>query len=106
MKIKLNQEIKNIDGVTPLYNIENDPTSGIMFAKNVCINAILTPTQGDDEKIKFEKWEIFKKLRDCDDIVDLTIDQWGKIKSSIGKYYPQLILGQMFEILEGKNENI
>jgi hypothetical protein len=42
--------------------------------RDVCVNSLLTPMDGDDEIKKYEKWEIFKKLRDLkskDDTIEL-----------------------------------
>lgn len=91
MKIKINENLKGIDG----QNIAPP-----MTLKNVCITSILTPTEGDDEKKKFEKYEIFKKLRDAKEDVTLTAEEIAVVKKGIGKFQPPLILGQCFELLE------
>lgn len=52
MKIKLNAQLVGVNGVKPLINPE---TKSPMTLKDVCINSILTPIQGDKEKQKFEK---------------------------------------------------
>lgn len=91
MKIKINENLKGIDGenIVP-----------VMTLKNVCITSILTPVEGDDEKKKFEKYEIFKKLRDAKEEVTLTAEEITVIKKGIGKLQPPLIMGQCFELLE------
>jgi hypothetical protein len=95
MKIKMNQELIGIDG-KPIVNCDMPP----MKLKEVCINSLLSPTEGDDEKKKFERWEIYKKLRDAQNEVELTIEDLASIKKCIGKFQPPLILGQCFEMLE------
>jgi len=135
MKIKINQTLTGLDGITPLSdkkenfpkNIyekllkvpENEPLTFsfdevtailkhlrgeiVITLRDICVNALLTPTEGDDEKKKFEKWEIFKKLRDLkddEDIVELTAEEISVIKKGIGKVQAPLILGQCFEMLE------
>jgi len=95
MTIKINEELKNIDGKTSIIEKGNPLT-----LKEVCIAAVLTPMEGDDRKKKFEKWEIYKKFRDSIDTVTLSAEDVAIIKDSIGKFYPPLILGQSFEMLE------
>jgi hypothetical protein len=100
MKVKVNELIFGVDGFTV---IPNSDTGESLTLRNVCINSILAPLEGDDEKKRFEKYEIFKKLRDCKDedgIVELTAEQISTLKKSIGKLQPPLILGQCFELLE------
>ena len=95
MKIKINQEIKNIEGKQILRDA-NKP----LTLKDVCVNCILSPTEGDDEKKKWDKYEIYKKLRDAKDEVTLTAEEVTVIKKAIGRFEPPLILGQCFEALE------
>jgi hypothetical protein len=95
MKIKINQKLLDALG----KEIVNNATP--LTLKDVCIGSILTPIDGDDEKKKFEKYLIYKKLRDATDEADLTIEDLAIIKKGIGKFQPPLILGQCFELLEG-----
>lgn len=97
MKIKTNQELFDVDGKTPIKNGDK-----LLTLRDVCSNAVLSPASKDDEKKKFEKWEIFKILRDAGDEAELTAEQITTIKRGIGEIYPPLILGQAFEMLEGK----
>lgn len=102
MKIKLNVELKGIDGVTSLPVPSKERNGKILTLKEVCINSILTPVQGDDEKKKFEKWELFKKIRDCkSNDIELKAEEIVIIKKSIGIIQPPLIMGQAFDLLEG-----
>jgi hypothetical protein len=98
MKVKLGTALKGIDGVEDLKGDKGRPLS----IKDIIVNSVLTPMQDDDEKKKFEKYEIFKKVRDAKADVDLTIEQIALVKKSVGKIQPPLIMGQCFEILEGK----
>jgi hypothetical protein len=95
MKIKINECLKGVDGVSPIVEKEI-----VLTLKEVCIAAVLTPMEGEDQKKKFEKWEIYKKLRDSVETVELSVEEISAIKASIGKFYPPLILGQSFEMLE------
>ena len=97
MKIKINKEIKGVDGINSIINSD---TKKALTLKDVCINAVLMPMQEDDWKKKFEKWEIFKKLRDAKEEVDLSVEQISIIKNAVGKFQPPLIMGQVFEMIE------
>jgi len=104
MKIKINCPILGIDGIKPIPNPDSpggrlDPPLPLTL-KDVCINAVLSPMEGDDEKKKFTKWEIFKKLREAKEEVELTAEEIVIIKKGIGKFNPPLVLGQSFEMLE------
>jgi len=57
--------------------------------------------QEDDQKKKFEKWEIFKKVRAVQEDVFLTSEEIVVIELGMGKIHPPLIFGQAFEMLEG-----
>jgi len=96
MKIKLNQELKGVDGVETL---KGDKGRALTF-KDICINAILTPDQGEDEKKKWDRYEVFKKVREAGEIIDLKVEEVTLIKKSIGKLNPPLVMGQCWEILE------
>jgi hypothetical protein len=95
MKIKINEELKNING-------ESIIQGGLspMTLRDVCITSILSPIQEDDQKKKYEKYEIFKKLRDAKEEVILMTEEIAVIKNAIGKLQPPLIMGQCFELLE------
>ena len=95
MKIAINQPIIGINGKEII-----NPDNSKMTLKDVCVQSILTPAEGDDEKKKFEKWEIYKKLRDAQTGVELKIEEVGLIKKCIGKLQPPLVMGQCFEMLE------
>jgi hypothetical protein len=96
MKIKINQILTGIDGYEPIIE-KGKP----LTLKDIIISAVLTPMQEDDQKRKFEKWDVFKKIRDVQEEVFFTSEEIVLIKSGIGKIHPPLILGQAFEMIEG-----
>lgn len=98
MKVNINQTLKQADGKSPV-EVEKGKA---LTLKDVCINAILTPAQDDDEKKKWEKYEIFKKLRDGVLEVELMAEEIVVIKKGVARVNPPLIMGQAFEMLEGK----
>jgi hypothetical protein len=95
MKIKINMPMLGVN----LIPIKED--GKIITLGEICIATLLAPVQGDDEKVKLEKWDIYKKFRDCKgDTLDLTTEEITLLKRVIGKIQPQLIVGQTFEIIE------
>jgi len=115
MKVKISQKLFMVDGITPI------PFEGLeLTLKSVCINAMLTPVQptyneqgvctkkGDDDKTKYEKWDMFKKLRDSKEetdasiIAELNSEDITFLKKWIGEFQPQLIYGQCYDLLEQK----
>lgn len=97
MKVKVNNQLKDVEG-KPL---QGDKGKSLTM-RDVCINSLLTPVQGDDEKVKWEKYEIFKKLRDAEDEVELKLEELNIVKKAVGKIQSQLLMGQVWEMLEGK----
>jgi hypothetical protein len=97
MKEKENNQLNDVEG-QPLQG-EKGRT---LTMRDVCINSLLTPVQGDDEKAKWEKYEIFKKLRDAKDEVELKLEELNVVKKAVGKIQSQLLMGQVWEMLEGK----
>jgi len=99
MKIKLDQKIMSVDGIKALSNQE---TKCDMTLKDVCINSILQPEKDDTGIQKMEAYELFVKLRNCQTEIELTAEEIAQIKKKIGLIYMPLILGQAFNMLEGK----
>jgi hypothetical protein len=96
MKIRLNQELTNVDGKTFIKDKDQTVT-----LKDICIRALLTPIEKDTMKLKLEKWDIFKKIRDAShDVSELKSEEITIIKEAMGVFEPQLILGQCIEMLE------
>lgn len=97
MKLKINQSLKDIEG-KPLKGEKGV----VLTMREICINSLLTPIQGDDEKAKWEKYEIFKKFRDAKDELELKTEEVVIIKKAVGKIQPPLLMGQVWDMIEGK----
>lgn len=98
MKIRVNQKLLDERGREIILQDKS-----VMMLRDVIINAILMPDKDDDEKKKWEKYEIYKKLRDAtSEEIDFSVEEVALIKKLIGKYQPQLIMGQCWEMLENK----
>lgn len=94
MKINVKTVLSDVDGSTLKEK------GKAVTLKDVCIAAVLTPNQKDDQKTKMEKWDIYKKLRDSEEECDLQVEEIAVIKTSIGEIYPPLIMGQCFDLIE------
>ena len=99
MKVDLRQKILSVDGIKALQNQE---TKCDLTLKNVCINAVLQPEKDDTEKQKYEAYELFVKIRDCQTVIELSAEEIVKLKKKIGLIYVPLILGQAWNYLESK----
>jgi len=102
MKMNINQKLLGVDGVEALKGDKGMP----LLLKDICITALLTPNQQDAEKVKWDKYEVFKKLRDAvkegDEIwVELRSEEITMLKQAVGKTQTPLIMGQIWEMLEG-----
>jgi len=73
-----------------------------MTLGDVCINSLLAPIQGDDEKKKWRKYELFRNVRDAKGEIELKAEEIVLIKECIGKLQSTLVMGQCWDLLEGK----
>lgn len=99
MKVKMDQRILNEED-QPI-KVKDKPD---LTLRDVCVNSLLSTQQEDKEKEKFERYEVFQKIKklDKDGMVDLKSDEIVIIKKAIGLFQPPLLLGQAFDMLEGK----
>lgn len=101
MKVKFNQKVYGVDG-TPLKADKGRD----LTLKDVCISSILGPAgtrpdEDTDEK-KYHRFQIYKKIKDGKDEVDLTANEIVDLKKAIGKHQPSLVMGQCWDYLEQK----
>jgi len=108
MKVNVNQKLLGVDGVEVLKGQDGRP----LILKDVCITALLTPNQQDDEKKKWDKYELYKKLKEGvlekDEIlIELKSEEITVLKQALGKTQTPLVIGQGWEMLEaGKTVSI
>ena len=67
--------------------------------KLAVVNAILAPVQNESGTDKVRKYELAKKIYTSDE-VDLNEDDIKTIKDAVGKNYPPLIVGQVYDLLK------
>ena len=124
--IQLNQDLKDLDG-EPMnasrdccvqksngdlttdkvgnYVILRVPTpDDKLDLRKVCINALITDRK--DEHItadeKYAKYKLFRKFHEAKDNIELESGDIESVKKYIGQYWPTLIMGQAYDMLEGK----
>jgi len=97
MKIDLKKKLIGVDGIKALPNPDNGKD---LTLRDVCINAILQPRKDATGKQKAEAYELFLKIRDAGNEIDLSVEQVAQIKKSIGEIYAPLISGQAWAILD------
>jgi len=89
MKIKLEITLKGI---------KDEPLQ--LTVKDVIIQSLLSPVQEDKQDEKWHKYEVYKKVKEALDEVELKTEDVTLIKKMIGRFQPPLILGQCYEIIE------
>jgi len=118
MKINLKQNILGIDDKPIISTQTNLPRT----LKSVIIGALLFPKgrrnpqtgaieqPEDTDKEKFEKYELYKRVKavnidvkNADTTIELTAEEISKIKKLIHEIEQQLVMGQCWEKLEGKD---
>ena len=89
MKIKLEITLKGI---------KDEPLQ--LTVKDVIIQSLLSPVNEDKQEEKWHKYEVYKKVKEALDEVELKTEDVTLIKKMIGRFQPPLILGQCYEIIE------
>lgn len=99
MKINTEKILKTIDG----RNLKKEDDQDVSI-KDVILNSLLAnfpDEQGLAGEEKVKRYSLALKVHQNTD-PDLSIDDLSLIKKLVGKMYSALVVGQMWEILEGK----
>ncbi len=119
MKINFNQTLKKLDG-SPIPRIERKacPQCGFRFAEDFilekettlkyivleALQMIFNDEQGLSGEEKVKRWLLAVRIEATSEIdLDLTVEEIALIKRLVGKAYGPLIVGQTWEMLEGKS---
>jgi len=96
MKINFNTEIRLING---------ESLSPIMTLKDCTMNVLLSLFD-DESKIPGEerakRYVLATRIYANPEDIDLTVEEISQIKTLIGKGYSPLVVGQAWNLLEGK----
>ena len=103
MKINFEQVLVDLKG----ENIKDgrDGQGEILKLKTVCVNSLLSDFQDErstgEEKV--ERYELAKKIHAGGEI-DLKTEKIAMLKQRVGKLYLPIVVGQVYEMLEGKKK--
>lgn len=101
MKVNVDTILKNFEGKELKLSPE---TEELATVKVICTNALLAqyrePLEG---KESFMRYELAKKIN-SGGIVDLKAEEITKIKELLPKLYSPLIVGLVYDILEGEED--
>lgn len=96
MKVNLNFVLKDEKG-NPVVNDGKE-----LKSKDIIAFSLLS--SHDSQKVtaqdKFKRYETWKKLGH-EEYIDLACEEISKIKEIIGEIYPPIIVGQLWDLLEG-----
>lgn len=97
MKIDLNQ---------PLYELNGNEVKDFDL-KKACVDCLMLsdPEEKVDGQTKLERYTLGLVINKGGE-VDLTAEQITKLKERVGKYANTIIVGQVYELLEGKNNSL
>jgi hypothetical protein len=99
-----------IDFTQPLSGLDDEPikdeTSKDVLLSTPCINSLLATSQNEQTEPveKLARWVLAQKITKATAPIDLTIEEVAKIKDLTGKYMPILIMGSVWQILEGNGK--
>jgi hypothetical protein len=101
MLVNVNQVLKTLDGQTMK---DNDGKGNAIDAtvKMAIVNAVLSPVERESGIDKVKKFNLAQKIYGSDEI-DLTAEEISLIKERVGDTFAPIIVGQVWNILEGKN---
>jgi hypothetical protein len=82
------------------------PTKGGPFTLKAACFGALGATFQDEQTLpgeeKFKRYELYKKIKDATDPVELKSEDVVLLKKLVGKAYGPLIMGQCWDLLENK----
>ncbi len=102
MKIDTNQTLKALNGEVLK---DNDGQGNAVDAtlKMAVVNALLAPVQKETGLDKVKKYELATRIYKNDE-VELSSEDIVLIKKCVGDNFAPIVVGQIFNILEGKVE--
>jgi hypothetical protein len=98
MKVQVNKKLKNLDG-SPIVELKDKKEVAIKI-KEILVNSLLVPKEKESGVEKVKKYELAKRIHGGT-VVDLKPEEIVLLKDSVGSSYAPLIVGQVFEMLDG-----
>ena len=100
MLIKVDTLLKTMDGQVMKDMVDGEAVDATL--RMAMVNAVLSPIEKESGMDKVKKFNLAKKIHDAESEVDLTVEEVSLVKERIGEVFPVLIVGQVFNLLEGK----
>ena len=105
MKVKLNTELKDFEGNAVIFSMATTEKEAVNATLGRMMIESLLATFRDEENLsgdeKLKRWQLAIKIKNADVMVELTVEEVALVKKLIGKAYSTLIVGQVWELLEG-----
>ncbi len=104
--IKMDTPLLTIDG-QPIKHASIDGVGTPATFRSIALESLLERINPEDKSGKqaFEAFRLSQKLSDAD-IIELTLDERTLIRNHVAaRSYTTVVLGRMFEILDGKTNN-
>ncbi len=99
MKINFNQSLKQLGKDDPL--LKSNSTEPFCL-KDAAIEALLMPEENLSGEEKAKRYLMATRIYANPDGPDFTVEELATIKKVIGRGYGPLVVGQVWEMLEGK----
>lgn len=75
----------------------------VFSVKTACARALLAPTEDKlTPEEKYDRYKLFQRFDKEKSILELSSEEISKVKAAIGAAYPALVVGQVWDCLEGK----
>ena len=101
MNVDVTKNLITFDGQTMKDIVDGEAVDATL--RMAMVNAILSPVEKESGMDKVKKYELAKRIHNAKDEVELSAEDISLIKERIGEVFPALIVGQVFDLLEGKD---
>lgn len=96
MKIDVTKKLTDLKGEV-LKNGEDEIVLGLVMT-----NSLLNESNGDSGEVKMNKFQLSMRINKATGNVELSAEEAALIKSCVAKSYATLIMGQVWQVLDGK----
>lgn len=100
MLVKVNVLLKTLAGETMKDNVDGQAVDATV--KTAIVNAVLAPVQKESGIDKVKKFNLAQRVYKEDE-VELTAEEISLIKTCIGENFAPIVVGQVWNLLEGKD---
>jgi hypothetical protein len=105
MKLDVTTTLKLMDG-TPIMEVGKDGQAETAVVRTALVNALLQPTDKDAGIDKMKKYDLAMRIYSAKTLVELTIEECAMVKELVGKSFAPLVVGQLWNLLDGRNDII